>query len=31
MLLVFDLQENYAAIPQDFSEIQNIIEFVYFL
>lgn len=31
MLSGFDLQENYAAIPQDFSKIQNVIEFVYFL
>lgn len=31
MLSGFDLQQNYSAIPQDFSKIQNLTEFGYFL
>lgn len=31
MLSVFDLPQNYIAIPQDFSKIQNLIEFGYLL
>lgn len=31
MLSVFDLPQNYIAIPQDFSKIQNLTEFGYFL